>query len=66
LLNLEKVMFRATADGSPPGVLLVSAVREGVHRDGPDGGPPTLEFNIGAIQTAAVNGGGPDFLLATL
>lgn len=48
LLNLEKVMFVADADGMPPGVLALWAEREGVHRDGPGGGPKSLTFNIGA------------------
>lgn len=47
LLNLEKVQFRADADGRSPGLLCVSARREGVHRDGPDAGIARLYYNIG-------------------
>lgn len=52
LLNLEKAMFRADAQGRPPGVLVLRAAREGVHRDGPHGGPRDLVFNIGAHRSS--------------
>lgn len=48
LLNLEKITFSADDQGLPPGLLLLQARREGVHRDGPSGGSSLLYYNIGA------------------
>lgn len=46
LLNLEKVMFTTDLKAHPPGLLRVSADREGVHRDGPNAGNTLLYYNI--------------------
>lgn len=51
LLNLEKIMFVSDEDGHAPGVLLLSAKREGFHRDGPDGGSALLIYNIGECSS---------------
>lgn len=50
LLNLEKVMFSTDKHGMPPGLLLLTVSREGVHVNGPKAGPKKLLYNIGVFK----------------
>lgn len=49
LLNLEKTVFGTDKQGLPPGNLLLTISREGVHRDGPGEGSTKLLYNIGVV-----------------
>ncbi|GBF90016.1 hypothetical protein Rsub_02722 [Raphidocelis subcapitata] len=50
LLDTDKAIFSTDADGGGPGgkapLLLLKAARRSVHKDGPEGGPDQLVFDI--------------------